>query len=144
MPLLKARPTVPMPASKAALLLTPSQNARLADSWLRTFPAKLTDANFALCRLDGSYRNFRESHKRAGRPQPEALSQALTECGNKVPSLVKWLVSMPAHVDLSFTLLYPRDAETVGNCGEYDEFDFDDNAVVYYEELKACLRKTRV
>ena len=142
MPLLKARPTVPMPASKA-VLLTPSQNARLADSWLRTFPADLTDANFALCRLMQHGLLVRESHKQAGRPQPEALSQALTECCNRVPHLVAWLDSMPANVDLSFTLLYPCDAETVGNCGEFDEFDFDDDAVVYFEELKACLQDSR-
>ena len=73
-------------------------------------------------------------------PRRQALSQALSECGKKVPHLAAWLDQMPAGVDLSFTLLYPGDAETVANCGVFEEFDFDDDAVLYYEELEECLK----
>lgn len=67
---------------------------------------------------------------------PEAITDAIDRARASHGALVEWLEAMPTGADPSFGPMYPLHAETLRNCTEYPEFDYDDDGLLYHEDVE--------
>lgn len=71
--------------------------------------------------------------------------QALDVATRSAPALMTWLTRAPQSADLNGVALYgPRvPAEDVGNCHAYVEFDYDDDGMLYCDDVIDALERVQ-
>jgi hypothetical protein len=92
--------------------LPPSALRDLTDDWLRRFPLRPSESNFAFARLVRHGLLLAEVFRSEGRAVPEALADAVDRARASQAGLVEWLESMPRNADPSFGPMYVLAAHT--------------------------------
>eukprot|EP00039_Didymoeca_costata_P008849 m.117704 g.117704 ORF g.117704 m.117704 type:complete len:727 (+) comp14257_c0_seq2:112-2292(+) len=126
-------------AVRQRLALSKKQIKEMTEDWMFEFPLRPTPQNFETARLVRHGLLLEEHLKMCKDPVPEALREANELNASKLPEMVAWLKTAPNLVDPSFGVMYPHEAESVYNCRDFYEFDYDDDCVLYYEDVKDTL-----
>ena len=109
---------------------------------MKTFPWRPTPENFELARLINHGILLESALFWTGDNVAEALTASNDLSVERAPELVSWLKAIPDHADPSFSVLYTGGAETMFNCQQFPEMNFDDDCLLYHEELTHHLNRT--
>jgi len=124
-------------ALRQRLPMSRAEVRTLTIKWMVTFPNRPTTQNFEVARLINHGLLLEQCLLVCKQEVPEALVEANIYAIQHHPELVQWLKEMPEEADPSNSMLYPAVAETMYNCIDYPDYQFDDDCYYYYDELVA-------